>query len=1443
MRKFLLLILLVASLGAQATQYTWNGGASGSWNTNSNWLPNTGFPSSNSDEAIFSTTNAIITLPTTSFSLGKLTINNSVTLQNSTSITITLGNTSLSSPQFFVAASNSLTLQSTANSVGTTISLVTGCKGSISGTVNLSAGTSTGQAHKLISPDVSGITFQNGSFCKTTSVSSSTPFNITTSGTNGSVVFASGSEFDFLGGTTPFGPSPLTISTFQPGSIYSHQSSSTNPTGLGETYGIFDFNSTGTLTLSASGSTCNIGTLKISKGTLSLITLSSGTANSTINIQNDITIAASATLNVGAFSGTNTNSAGVIVNFSGTSQSFTNLGTFNVNSYTSNSNATYKNQINVNSGSTLTLNSDFDMTSSTYGSAANRTLTIASGGTLSIATGKTLTIPGTITNNGTISGAGVVNLNGSSAQTIAGTGSVTNLTLNNTNGATISSTQTLSGTLTLTSGTLTNGASGLSLSSGATIARAAGALSAAPTFNTSVNLNYNSGAATTVGYEYPSVSTILNDLTIASSTTLSSLPSTITLKGNFSNSGTVSGTPSIVLNGSATQQTISGNTSFNNFTLSNSLGANISSGTQNVAGTFTNGASIIGVGIINLNGSSAQAISGTGSLTNLTLNNAAGATISSGTQTLSGTLTLTSGKLTNGASGLSLSSGATIARAAGSLGTAPTFNTSVNVTYNSGTATTIGVEYPSVATLLNSLTISSGTIVNSLPTALVLKGNFSNSGSITGTHSITFNGTSAQTLSGTNTFTDFTLTNAAGATITSGNQNITGTLLVSSGTLNTGGFLTLKSTSITNTAIVGKVDGKISGNVNIERYIPAGYRGYRDIAPEVYNASNTVYNTWQEGGRMLSDSGIFITGPTATHADDGFYGSTATATQPAPASSGLDYSINGTSSAYTYTSLAGFEAIKNTTTTSLDPLASYRVLIRGDRGFNLAKTPIVNVYGYGLLMVKATTLRASGKLIAGDVTYNNDGATATAADGTTSITSTSVKLNTTIGAKTGFSMVSNPYACPVFWGDPSNNANDGTNVFGVSKDINGSYWFLDPTHSATGTYGAYNALSGSVYSGNTTSAYIQPGQAFFVQTYAASPKVVFKETAKAASVAKVAVFGVSKPLSKIYISLLLQDSTSKYASVDAAAVAFATSFGNTTYGPQDALKFGTSNNSIAITDKGTSLSIDGRLPATATDILPIALNKMSGKNYKLVIDASAYDAAGLLPVLKDNYTGTEKTLSIGIDTINFTVDTSLAASYASRFSLAFKPTTLAVNSIIASATLNNKIATISWNTVGEKGVSKFEVEKSTDSKSFTKIAQAIAKNTASASYTTTDNSATATTYYRIKAISQVGTFSYSNVVKLLTFDSKLSTYSLYPNPLKGSKVVNVSMSNVAAGKYTVIITNVLGQKVQEAAICHDGGNGSHAFIINNTLAVGTYSVTIRETASGTIVNQSNLSVN
>jgi len=706
--------------------------------------------------------------------------------------------------------------------------------------------------------------------------------------------------------------------------------------------------------------------------------------------------------------------------------------------------------------------------------------------------------------------------------------------------------------------------------------------------------------------------------------------------------------------------------------------------------------------------------------------------------------------------------------------------------------------------------------------------------------------------------------NKVGGTLTNTGTDslkIISVLAVPNGTLASNGFLTFKSTSLLNSAVfeqvLGNASNPVTGNVVVERFIPKGYRAYRDMAPEVYGAGS-IFNNWQEGGSFTKPGyGIFITGPSATDSAHKTYFNAPTVN-----SFGLDYSLYGNSSAYTYNNVIGSftgdaslslsagqtDSIYNTKSTYLDPFKGYRVLVRGDRTFNLEKTP---VYAYGnnnLLMLSNTTLRAVGKLITGSVSYSTTGVTATAADGTAAASTNG--LNNNVG---GFSMVTNPYVCPVLWGNGNgtiNNAN--STVYGASTNINGSYWYLDPTTTSVGHYVAYNALSGAsqTYNASTTSysnytntgavvgtGYIQPGQAFFVQTIATGPTVGFAEGAKLSAAPKVSVFGVTKPLSKIYVALNRQDTIGKYSKVASVAVAFNENFGNTTYGAQDALAINASTDNLTISDKNKSLSIDGRLPATNSDVLSLSLDKPSSVAYQLEIDATNYN--GLTPTLEDNYTGTSNALSIGVNTIDITVDPSVAASYANRFSIIFKPGALAVNSVVASASLNNKVATITWNTVGEKKVTYFEVQKSTDGNTFTKVGQATAKNTATASYSLTDNNVTSTTYYRIKVVSETGNVTYSNVAKIATIDAKL--VNIYPNPLRG-KILNVELGSLAAGKYVVSIYSTLGQKVHEEIISHQGGNGTHAIKIDHTFASGVYTVTISDASSRKVVCQSSLSV-
>ncbi|MFY7886898.1 MAG: hypothetical protein ACOVOV_18845, partial [Dolichospermum sp.] len=90
------------------------------------------------------------------------------------------------------------------------------------------------------------------------------------------------------------------------------------------------------------------------------------------------------------------------------------------------------------------------------GTGTTRNITIQSGAAVALNSSSILSVKGSVSNDGQITGSGKVALNGTSSQTITGIGSLNNLELDNTSGASVSgaSRMTIRRTLTITSGTL-----------------------------------------------------------------------------------------------------------------------------------------------------------------------------------------------------------------------------------------------------------------------------------------------------------------------------------------------------------------------------------------------------------------------------------------------------------------------------------------------------------------------------------------------------------------------------------------------------------------------------------------------------------------------------------------------------------------------------------------------------------------------------------------------------------------------------------------------------------------------------------------------------------------------------------------------------------------------------------------------------------------------------
>lgn len=134
---------------------------------------------------------------------------------------------------------------------------------------------------------------------------------------------------------------------------------------------------------------------------------------------------------------------------------------------------------------------------------------------------------------------------------------------------------------------------------------------------------------------------------------------------------------------------------------------------------------------------------------------------------------------------------------------------------------------------VNNITIDAGSSLTITGNTLQISGAVSSPGLLTSADgTVEMNGTSAQVATSGifagNTVRNFTVNNSAGVSL-AGPLNVTGILKVSSGTLNSGGFLTLLSSAGQTALIDGSGSGTVAGNVTMQRFLPLKY-GYKYIS-------------------------------------------------------------------------------------------------------------------------------------------------------------------------------------------------------------------------------------------------------------------------------------------------------------------------------------------------------------------------------------------------------------------------------------------------------------------------------------------------------------------------------------------------------------------------------------------------------------------------------------
>lgn len=176
---------------------------------------------------------------------------------------------------------------------------------------------------------------------------------------------------------------------------------------------------------------------------------------------------------------------------------------------------------------------------------------------------------------------------------------------------------------------------------------------------------------------------------------------------------------------------------------------------------------------------------------------------------------------------------------------------------------------------ITNLNIKSAGTLNVNGKNLNIAGNWLNNGTITNnTGTVTFNGTSAQTISGTgsNPFNNLTLSNSAGLTLAS-TSTLTGTLGITAGNFNAGSSLLTLISNATATARIGTVPSGSSllGNYIIQRYITGTKTDYQCLSTPIKNMTLSVWD---------NDPGFYMSGIGGVHGNAGSYHSVYTINEP-----------------------------------------------------------------------------------------------------------------------------------------------------------------------------------------------------------------------------------------------------------------------------------------------------------------------------------------------------------------------------------------------------------------------------------------------------------------------------------------------------------------------------------------------------------------------------------
>lgn len=196
--------------------------------------------------------------------------------------------------------------------------------------------------------------------------------------------------------------------------------------------------------------------------------------------------------------------------------------------------------------------------------------------------------------------------------------------------------------------------------------------------------------------------------------------------------------------------------------------------------------------------------------------------------------------------------------------------------------------------------------------------------------------------------------------------------------------------------------------------------------------------------------------------------------------------------------------------------------------------------------------------------------------------------------------------------------------------------------------------------------------------------------------------------------------------------------------------------------------------------------------------------------------------------------TSTAVIYFDNFRVRKYSSNITLTSATLPVTLTDlkanqqaNIVEITWKAVQETNVRKYVIERSNAGINFTKAGEVAAKGNPSTDvvYNWKDKQPlNGNNFYRLKIIDFDGTEKLSNI-RIVKFNGKEEFMTVSPNPLI-DKVINITVGNIAAGKYEIGLYDEAGKKVYSSSMIHEGQSSNIIIRLPASITPGIHNLQI-----------------